>query len=397
MELLSVIVPVYNCENYVDECIKSILAQNYTKIEIILVDDGSSDRSGVICDEYVKNHENISVIHQKNIGIKKARLHGVQQSKGTLITFVDADDWIHRDYYKDMLENMEDCDLVISGINRYVNEERCIKEKPYYKEGIYNKETIIEKIIPNMMWSPDINTWALDPSLCTKIFRKEIILKELEKGQEIRSDYGEDSMVVYPLLFNVNKMRIVKQAYYFHRQRAVGGVPPYIQDEEFFDKLHSVYKYLKKEFCQAGYFDIMRNQLEHFYYHSVELKTKGYNEFIYRFCCLFPFLDVEKDSRVILYGAGLVGKNYIEQNEKYRFCNIIFWVDKNYKNIQSKNNKIENPQIIKETTFDYIVIAINDYYTALQIAEYLYEMGVPQSKIVWHNIRKCANRLLQTN
>ena len=97
-DLISVIVPVYNVENYIAQCIESVIKQTYTKFEIILVNDGSKDNSGKICDEYALKDERIKVIHKENAGVSSARNVGIKQSKGQWITFIDSDDWVEEKY-----------------------------------------------------------------------------------------------------------------------------------------------------------------------------------------------------------------------------------------------------------------------------------------------------------
>ncbi|MDE7444486.1 MAG: glycosyltransferase family 2 protein [Lachnospiraceae bacterium] len=104
--LLSVVIPVYNIEEYIKECIDSVLCQNFSDYEIILIDDGSTDDSGKICDEYAREHECIHVIHQKNQGQGKARNQGIRISKGDYIIFIDGDDYL---YCKDNFRNLAHC------------------------------------------------------------------------------------------------------------------------------------------------------------------------------------------------------------------------------------------------------------------------------------------------
>ena len=111
--LLSVIVPVYKVENYLQRCLDSIISQTYKNLEIILVDDGSPDNSGKICDEYVQKDKRIKVIHQKNKGQGAARNAGIGASKGELITFIDSDDWIECNMYEIMISKLRQYNLDI--------------------------------------------------------------------------------------------------------------------------------------------------------------------------------------------------------------------------------------------------------------------------------------------
>ena len=94
IDKVSIIVPVYNIENYIRVCVESILAQTYESFELILVDDGSKDNSGILCDEYAAIDSRVKVIHKENGGVSSARNTGLQQAKGKWIMYVDGDDWI---------------------------------------------------------------------------------------------------------------------------------------------------------------------------------------------------------------------------------------------------------------------------------------------------------------
>ena len=105
--LLSVIVPIYNVEKYLPKCIDSILAQNYSEIEVILVDDGSPDGCPEICDNYAEKDKRIVVIHQKNLGVSAARNAGLKAAHGEYIGFVDPDDWISPSMYQEMITALD--------------------------------------------------------------------------------------------------------------------------------------------------------------------------------------------------------------------------------------------------------------------------------------------------
>ena len=124
MVMVSIVVPIYNVEKYLHECVDSILTQTFTDFELILVNDGSQDNSGAICDEYVSKDKRIKVIHQVNQGVSVARNNGIKCATGRLIGFVDADDYIAPDMFKGMVNYLEanDLDVVCADcyiINRY--------------------------------------------------------------------------------------------------------------------------------------------------------------------------------------------------------------------------------------------------------------------------------------
>lgn len=158
MVKISVIVPVYNVENELERCVKSICSQTYRNLEIILVDDGSTDRSGKICDELAKEDERIKVIHQKNAGLAAARLTGYQKSSGGVIGFVDSDDYIKDSMYEMMINEMNNtnADIVFCDYSSITNNK---KRNTYFAADnkLFNKNEALKYIandeIKSFMWN----------------------------------------------------------------------------------------------------------------------------------------------------------------------------------------------------------------------------------------------------
>ena len=118
--LISIIVPVYNAEQYLEKCVNSIINQTYTNLEIILVDDGSPDNCGAICDEYAKKDSRIKVIHKSNGGVSSARNRALECLTGEYVAFVDSDDYIHQDYINVLYNALSDgVDLSICAMNKF--------------------------------------------------------------------------------------------------------------------------------------------------------------------------------------------------------------------------------------------------------------------------------------
>lgn len=128
--LISVIVPVYNVEKYLRRCIDSILAQTFTDFELLLIDDGSKDNSGKICDEYAERDNRIKVFHKENGGVSSARNIGLDNAKGEWITFVDSDDWIDKEYLNDYLNY--DVDLICQGLKQINATDNSIEDLKKY-------------------------------------------------------------------------------------------------------------------------------------------------------------------------------------------------------------------------------------------------------------------------
>lgn len=155
-DLISVVVPVYNSQKYLKRCINSLIMQSYKKIEVIIVDDGSTDDSGKICDEYQKIDERIKVIHKNNAGVSEARNSGIKESSGKYITFVDSDDYVADNYiynlYYKMDNNIIVCENATNIIdNKYIKND-VIKTDYQLSKDEFIKEILKEKIMNGVCW-----------------------------------------------------------------------------------------------------------------------------------------------------------------------------------------------------------------------------------------------------
>ena len=153
MEKISVIIPVYNVEPYIRQCLDSIINQTYKNLEIIIIDDGSPDGCGAICDEYAKKDSRIIVIHKENEGLCAARNDGIKQATGEWVAFVDSDDWCELDYYENMMNSImnEDIEMIIAGgyYSEFQGKSSIVRtfEKPLKFIGRDNIETLMIKTL----------------------------------------------------------------------------------------------------------------------------------------------------------------------------------------------------------------------------------------------------------
>lgn len=187
MPELSIIVPVYKVEEYLERCIKSILSQTFKDFELILIDDGSPDKCGKICDEWARKDDRIVVIHQQNKGVSAARNAGLEVAKGKYISFPDSDDFLEREMFEKMISIMQrnEADVAICGVN-YCDEEGNIIRSDLIEQNAYNHEQLMFSIfgMPN----------PLGGACWNKIFRCEIIenVKFVEKMK-----FAEDWMFLF--------------------------------------------------------------------------------------------------------------------------------------------------------------------------------------------------------
>ena len=205
---VSVIIPVYNVETKLRRCIESIINQSFSDFELILVDDGSTDCSGSICDEYAQKQSNIHVIHQKNSGVSSARNKGIACSNGKYITFVDSDDYVEGEYLQVLYDGMKnDCELAVCGIYfcSEDSDEKVIQKEYEDFEVVFDKYNV--EFVSDLLKNRRLNY------VFGKLYRRDIIVKHHIKFQN-EIALGEDTIFVMDYLRNIKVIHIIGQAYY---------------------------------------------------------------------------------------------------------------------------------------------------------------------------------------
>lgn len=249
MELVSIVVPVYNVEQYLDQCISSLLKQEYENIEIILVDDGSTDSSGSICDNYSSKYSMITTIHQENKGLSGARNVGTMNAKGAFIAFIDSDDWVSKDYIGYQLKLAEEygADIVATkDISVWSEAEVTIPDSIKESIEVFNTEEALEQMCYGFKFGP---------SAC-KLFRTELIKRHLFPEKVLY----EDLAIMYRIIGECKKLVFSNLPKYYYRRRSTSII------NQQFDERHLVIlnhtenlrSYIKSNFpsiMQSAYFE----------------------------------------------------------------------------------------------------------------------------------------------
>lgn len=170
MAKISVIIPVYNAEKYLRCCLDSVTGQTLRDIEIICVDDGSTDQSSQIIETYAKKDDRIKVIHKENGGLVLARKAGVTEASGAYVGYVDSDDWIEPDMYENLYEKVceHGCDIVASGLFRQFSDS-IVKVTNTIAAGVYDSDAIKKHILPSMLYNGIYYQMGVRPNLVNKL------------------------------------------------------------------------------------------------------------------------------------------------------------------------------------------------------------------------------------
>lgn len=213
-DLISVIIPVYNVEKYLRECVDSVLSQTYSNLEILLIDDGSTDSSGAICDEYATRDGRIRVIHQKNGGLSAARNAGLDAARGQYISFIDSDDFIGPLFIEVLYQTIkeENAQIAACGYCRFQDGESIGEEPLSGHRFIWSrKEAILELTKVNDHCRGEFVTIS-----CNKLYIRSLF-------ENLRFPVGklhEDEYMILPLLLQIERMVKCEDVLYFYRQRS---------------------------------------------------------------------------------------------------------------------------------------------------------------------------------
>lgn len=235
---ISIIVPVYKVEPYIHKCIDSILNQTFKDFELILVDDGSPDRCGEICDEYAKKDNRIVVIHKENKGVSSARNTGIQIAKGEYIAFVDPDDYIDKNMYEKLLlmAKTNNLDITVCQIKTVNNILGIKKVTEIYDNEVLNKKSIDDELMPSILHGKDYGTF----SSVNKLYKKDIFKKYGVLFDETR-DHGEDARLNLTLLSKIDRIGFIKEALYIYQIYERGSLTQKFRENLFYyikDNLH---------------------------------------------------------------------------------------------------------------------------------------------------------------
>jgi glycosyltransferase involved in cell wall biosynthesis len=371
-ELISIIVPVYNTEKYLDNCIKSIINQTHTNLQIILVDDGSTDNSGKICDGYAVEDSRITVIHQKNKGLVSARKSGINMAVGSYVGFVDSDDYIDSDMYEKLLSEIvrSKSDMVHTGY--YRGDYKIVRFKGEVVRLKENRMNFLERVLVQD---------EIAPSIWSKLFKREIIMGTYADVDE-QSSYGEDLICLCSLIFKADRISLLNKAYYHYNVR--NDSMSHAIDRDGIKKEMNLYNSICKVIKPYNDNNALDGILNQYLVMHLILGLDKVNDYDFKIQkYYFPTPNAIQDKRIVIYGAGDVGKDYYSQICRYTNCIIVAWVDKYPEAHKFSHTEIKKPDVLPRLDYDLIVVAVRSELDYIDIRNELLEMDIAVGKIIW--------------
>ncbi len=220
---LSVIIPVYNVEDYLEQCLRSVVAQSHSDLEIILVNDGSTDGSGLICERFARSDQRIYVIHQKNAGVSVARNTGISVATGEYLTFVDSDDWLEIDMYQTMLEKANsngNIDVLMCDYKNLADGTET-QMGTDLREGFHRKSDIVGELFPTLLVTETLGRIPI-VSACICLFHKSLFINHAIKFDE-NLRYSEDYLFMAEIMLHAESFYYLKDSFLYNYRQYQGS------------------------------------------------------------------------------------------------------------------------------------------------------------------------------
>lgn len=376
-ELVSLIIPIYGVELYLNQCIESILKQSYQNLQIILVNDGSKDNCKSICEYYASIDSRIEVINKKNGGLVNARKSGLEIARGRFVTFVDGDDWVGKDFILNLVTPaiQFDSDLIIAGhIREFYGQEKIVK--PRLKAGYFTEEMLIKSILPISIYNGIFFQHGISTYVWNKLFKRDklkVFLSQIDKNIVM----GEDAALTYPYIFNCRDINITHDCDYYYRQRPNSIVKSVSNLVLEYSQLSLLFKHLKSQLSRYDFFDL-QNQLKLYFISQVLIRSGG---IINSNITTIPFANIQNAKNIVIYSSGSFGQHLISSLQKLNIYNIVSWIDEDHVESQIFGLEVNSIETIVDLNFDLVLIASIDTNYNIAAKSKLLKLGINDAKI----------------
>lgn len=365
---LSVIVPVYNVEEYIKDSVNSVINQTYKNLEIILVDDGSTDNSGKICDEFAKKDSRVVVVHKENGGIVSARKAGISLATGEYAINFDPDDWIEEIAYECVIEKINEYHPDIMAFGYIKDHEGLLENYPIkISEGYYTAEefwkAFNQTVEDNYFFVRPINLGQWDKAVKTELFKKH------QSGCSEQLKKNVDDAVIFPCMLEMKSIYIDLRCWYHYCVRRDSIL--WKTGDKDYDRCVLWSKHIISCYLQYG---LKTNINKKYILHKcVQTFMMNVPEIFFsdEQCKIYP--EIKKNDNVIVYGKGVFANRLITRIQQLGYCNII-------DNIDSRD--ADRLLSMDGGTYDYIVVSVFNAEIVKAILDVLAKLNIPEEKIL---------------
>lgn len=359
-DVVSVIVPIYNAMPYFKECLASICNQTYKNIEIVLVDDGSTDESGRYCDKIASLDKRVKVFHKANRGLVLARQFGIEKSSGDYFIFVDSDDTVDCDLVEKLVAEIKNVrpNIILFGLIEESGLNKVYKNN-YFDAGFYDAYDIKKEIIPEMLTGDMFFAFHILPNLVCKCIERGWY-NGCIKGVSNNVRYGEDADLTYQIIPQAKSLSIIDFYPYHYIKHEESMVSGYVEEAEII----SLENDIKDTLSKIDMYELLADQiLRYFCFVRMVKRPETVMD-----------IDVLKRHDIALYGAGATGQSI----KRILDTNIKIWVDKNYSEYKKRNMDVHPIEVLEKYNYRYelVLIAITNEAICQDIAKKLKKDGI---------------------
>ena len=381
MDLISVVVPIYNLDAYLYQCVSSIVQQTYKNLEIILVDDGSTDNALEICEYFRKSDARIRVIAKPNGGLVAARKDGLRAATGKYVFYVDGDDWINHDcierYYK--LAIKHDTDIVVGDYKReFLGDFVTIRNS--IAPGYYNRSRIENEILSIMISHGPFFNHGLKTYSWGKLYKRSAVLSVQNKVPD-QIMIAEDAALIYPAIYNSNAIYISDLALCNYRQRPNSILKSTNFDNQELGRIATAFQYLAATLSSQNSQYCFQQQLQAYFAAIVTIRTGAFLGSVELYDKFKVFGEIAPGARLAVYNSGSFGQHvykHLQHNESFKLAG---WFDKDYKENNILNMRVSNPVDLHRCAFDFLIIPSFDPALYAEVDDLFKGQGLEHTKI----------------
>jgi glycosyltransferase involved in cell wall biosynthesis/formate-dependent phosphoribosylglycinamide formyltransferase (GAR transformylase) len=381
MDLISVVVPIYNLDAYLYQCVSSIVGQTYKNLEIILVDDGSTDNALEICEFFRKSDGRIRLIAKPNGGLVSARKAGLNAATGKYVFYVDGDDWITSDciaqYHK--LASAYNTDIVVGDYKREFL-GNFVTMRNSISPGFYDRRRIENEILPRMISHGAFFNHGLKTYSWGKLYKRSAILalqNQVPDGIMI----AEDAALIYPAIYQSNAIYIADIVLCNYRQRPNSILKSTSFDNREIGRIAAAFQYLvdilDSRHSQYGF----EHQLQAYFAAIVTIRSGGFLSSMELYEKFNIFGAIPPGARLALYNSGSFGQHAYKHLQHNGIFTLAGWFDRDYKENNILHMQVNNPEELHRYSFDFLIVPSFDPALHAEVDELFEAQGLARSKI----------------
>lgn len=356
MDLISVVVPIYNLDAYLYQCVSSIVGQTYKHLEIILVDDGSTDNALEICEYFRKSDTRIQVIAQPNGGLVSARKVGLNASTGRYVFYVDGDDWIEPDciaqYHR--LASTHDADVVVGDYQReFLGNFQTVRNT--IAPGVYDRSRIEQDILPSMISHAPFFGHGLRTYSWGKLYKRSIIL-DLQNQVPDQVMVAEDAALVYPAIHRSNVVVVANIALCNYRQRPNSILKSTQFDDRETERIAAAFQHLASTLhSEASPYGFQR-QLQAYFAAIVTIRSGAFLSSVKAYEKFKVFGPIAPGARLAVYNSGSFGQHVYRHLQNNPAFSLVGWYDKDHRENAILRMPVSDPDELGKTAFDHLLV-----------------------------------------